>query len=319
MPYEQPSKQVGFRSQFGGLWTDLSNADEIIVGKLQLGQITEAEAEMLRNWINNGYIIIKNAVPHKLIDEALASIADIYKQGRAFVETYEFGDVRYVRAKERHRQMQHKLIDAYAQSPALQKMMLADPITRFLNIIFDRPALGFQSLYFERGSQQDIHQDTAYVRINHPMNMAASWIAMEDIKEGSGELEYYNGSHRIPEFLFEGSHKWMPYGSTEHPAFLAHLKTECERMGLVKERFRPSKGDALIWSADLCHGGSPVTNKTTRRSFVTHYCPSTSDPFYIGGGKHSGKIKMTADAYYAFDYHGRRLNPYVGLLDSLFR
>jgi phytanoyl-CoA hydroxylase len=310
MSFETDAKPVSFQSRFGGLWTDLTNADEILAGKLALGTITAIEAEMLNFWIKNGYVIIDNAVSVDVIDAARKAIAAVYEQSRALVETYEFGDVRYARVESRHRTMPHKLIDAYAHSKDIQRMILSDRIVRFLNIIFDRPALAFQGLYFESGSQQDIHQDTAYVRVNRPMELAASWLAMEDIQEGSGELEYYVGSHRIPEFLFDGKAKWMPLDSTEHPQFLAHLKAESERLGLKKERFRPKKGDALIWSADLCHGGSPVTNKTTRQSFVTHWCPATADPFYFNTPHHTGKVKVNERAYFSYGFHGSPTDPY---------
>lgn len=312
MSFHVDAKPVSFQSRFGGLWTDLNNADEILDGKHALGLISTAEADMLRFWIENGYIIIKDAVKDRAIEKAKRSISDLYEQGRAFVETYEHGDVRCVRVEPRHRAMWHKLIDAYAQSAHIRDMIMSDKIVRFLNIIFDRPALAFQGLYFESGSRQDIHQDTAYVRVNRPMEMVGSWIAMEDIQEGSGELEYYVGSHRIPEFLWEGESKWMPHGSSEHPQFLAHIKTEAERMGLKKEQFRPKKGDALIWSADLAHGGSPVTNKTTRQSFVTHWCPATANPFYFNTPHHTGKIKVNDRAYFSFGFHGSDANPYKG-------
>lgn len=304
------SKPVSFRSKFGGFWTDLSNADEIVDGKLELGSISSEEAAQLRFWIANGFLIIKDAVGHELIDEALKDIARVYEAKQALIETYEYGDVRQVRVEPRHRRMRHKLLDAYAHSETLQKLILSEKIVRFLTVVFDRPPLAFQGLYFETGSRQDIHQDTAYVRVNHPMELAASWIAMEDIKQGSGELEYYVGSHRIPEYLFEGKDKWMPYGSTEHARFLSHLKEESERIGLKREQFRPMKGDALIWHADLCHGGSPVTKETTRRSFVTHYCPSTSAPFYFSNN-HSGKIRCGTNAYFAYSYHGHLDSPYL--------
>src|SRR6202012_4631720 len=53
--------------------------------------------------------------------------------------------------------------------------------------------------------------------------------------------------------------------------------------------FLPKKGDALIWAANLLHGGGKHTEKSrTRWSQVTHYyfedcayyTPMRSDPFY---------------------------------------
>jgi len=52
------------------------------------------------------------------------------------------------------------------------------------------------------------------------MEFAASWIALEDIQPGSGELEYYKGSHKLDDYVFEGQHKWMPVKSPDHESFL---------------------------------------------------------------------------------------------------
>src|SRR5579859_2673048 len=37
------------------------------------------------------------------------------------------------------------------------------------------PALAFQSLGFYYGSQQPLHQDSAFVRVNSPLEFVASW------------------------------------------------------------------------------------------------------------------------------------------------
>ena len=53
-------------------------------------------------------------------------------------------------------------------------------------------------------------------------------------------------------------------------------------MGLEEKTFLPSKGDVLIWSADLAHGGSRVSDTSlTRKSVVGHYCPNRVEPFYF--------------------------------------
>ena len=58
--------------------------------------------------------------------------------------------------------------------------------------------------------------------------------------------------------------------------------TEEEERGLELESFLPKKGDALIWSADLAHGGAPITDPAlSRRSFVCHYCPAGARPYYF--------------------------------------
>jgi ectoine hydroxylase-related dioxygenase (phytanoyl-CoA dioxygenase family) len=132
------------------------------------------------------------------------------------------------------------LLDVFSRVPAARAAAAAKPIFEFLTAVFEEPPRAFQQLHFTMGSQQPIHKDTAYVKIDsNPLGLAASWIALEDITPGTGELEYFVGSHR-------------------------------------------ARGDALIWHADLAHGGSPVTQPgLTRKSLVTHYTGESCLPFYM--------------------------------------
>jgi hypothetical protein len=79
--------------------------------------------------------------------------------------------------------------------------------------------------------------DTAFVKVSSPMEFAANWIALEDAKEGSGELEYYIGSHRLDDYLFQGKFKAMPFKSNEQEPFLASLHEKSKAKGLRRERF----------------------------------------------------------------------------------
>lgn len=312
MRYPVEIHPVSFNSRFGGLWTDLNNAEEAIDGRLALGRITTEQAELLRCWVKNGYIVLSHAVQEQLIEAAKIAIDQIYLQGKAYVEAYDTGVVHVTKVEPRHRDIPHKLIDTYALSSRVRTVLMSDGIVDFLNLIFDSPAMVFQSIYFQRGSQQDIHQDTAYVRVNRPMEMVGVWIAMEDIKPGSGELEYFVGSHKVPDFIWKGESKWMPHGDmSDHPHFLKHVIVESERLGLKRERFLPKKGDALIWNADLCHGGSPITSMATRKSLVSHWCPVTAHPYYLGTQPSSDKIKASGKAHYCYAYHGASENPYL--------
>jgi ectoine hydroxylase-related dioxygenase (phytanoyl-CoA dioxygenase family) len=117
------------------------------------------------------------------------------------------------------------------------------------------------------------------------MELAASWTALEDVRPDSGELQYYEGSHRLPEFLFSGEHKsWDPNrdGLAQHDEWANQLHVNSKRLDLPLRTFRPKKGDTLIWSADLAHGGAPVSDRSlTRRSQVGHYCPDGVSPNYF--------------------------------------
>ena len=117
------------------------------------------------------------------------------------------------------------------------------------------------------------------------MHLCASWVALEDVQPGSGELMYYEGSHRLPDWLYSGAFKHYNHERDKHEEHMAHLKSlvdRSEERGLKLTTFLPKKGDALIWAADLAHGGSEIGDPAlTRRSLVTHYTDASTKPYYF--------------------------------------
>jgi len=275
-----------YRSRFGGLWTDLSNAAQVIERKHASKLITDEEATLLSDWIRDGFVVLRQAVPHALIDRLDADIEDIWNgtsSRRGFVEVWEDGMPRIRPASRRFREERVKLLDVYTCSQHARQVIFSEPILRFLDKVFERPVVAFQSLYFRWGSRQDIHQDTAFVKVSSPLEFVASWVALEDVRPDSGELEYYVGSHALDDYLFADGQKWMPlpFNAATYDAFIQSLAERSRHRGLRRERFLPKKGDVLIWSADLAHGGSKESSPgVTRKSLVTHYCPRDCSPVY---------------------------------------
>src|SRR5262249_29249344 len=144
------------------------------------------------------------------------------------------------------------------------------------------------------GSQQEIHQDSAYVPYTLPLQFAASWIALQDVDAGTGELEYFTESHRkLPDFLYDGHksvHDAARLGAGNNllgEAVQAHVQAiqrEATARDLPKDRFLASRGDVLIWHAELAHGGASTSSQSTRKSLVTHYCPREVAPLYFEHG-----------------------------------
>ena len=272
----------GFHSRFGGLWTDRLDARAELERRLARAQLTREQAGKLTFWMENGFWIEKGAVPEETLvalEHELARLA----ADRADPPLVELGG-RYERlGPETHGHV--KLVDAYARSRAALSAAFAPRVREFLRLVFEADALLFQSLSFERGSEQPVHQDTAYVVVTPPLAFAAAWIALEDVRAGSGELVYYPRSHRLEDHLFGGTNKnWNAQrdGLAAQEHFHAELLRRCAARGLAPATFLPARGDVLFWSADLAHGGSPITDaRLTRRSLVCHYCPAHATPYYF--------------------------------------
>lgn len=285
-PYRDPVQVPQFRSKFGGLWTDLNNAIELIEGKLELGVINEEEAQLLLSFVENGYVVLRNAVDADLIDklsEDIEGLAD-NPPAEAWITCVEDGhsSARPMLPTDKYATgKQVKLLDLYSYLPSARDVIFASTTMRFVKMVFERPVLAYQSLFFFKGSQQTIHRDTAFVRVSSPLEFVASWTALEDIQPGSGELVYYPKSHQFPEFLFDSKHKWFPPSSQEIGDFYQHLEANAQAEGAVKTKFVANKGDVVIWSADFAHGGSQIDDPNkTRHSIATHYCPLNTYPMY---------------------------------------
>jgi ectoine hydroxylase-related dioxygenase (phytanoyl-CoA dioxygenase family) len=285
-PYKDPVQVPQFRSKFGGFWTDLNNAAELIDGKRELGLINEKEAQLLLSFVQDGYVILPAAVDETLIDKLNEDVDRLVANppAEAWVNCIEEGrgvTRQMVPEDKDAANKMLKLLDLYSFLPSARDVAFAAETMRFIKLVFERPVMAFQSLFFFNGSQQSIHRDTAFVRVSSPMELVASWTALEDIQPGSGELVYYPKSHQFPEFLFDGKYKWFYPGSTELDLFYQNLDEGARAEPAIRTKFAARKGDVLIWSADFAHGGSEIDDPNkTRRSVATHYCPSNAYPMY---------------------------------------
>jgi hypothetical protein len=294
-----------YYSQFGGLWTDRVDALELLEKGRKASQFSDKEAEQLTFWIRNGYVIIPRAIEDSLCNEYLAELDHIWAKDDERFKVFHAGKYIPMKANLRY---ESKLLDAYVYSNTARQLLLHHSITRFLNLAFGkRSPLLMQSLGFEKGLEGGLHQDTGYVVVHPPLELAACWIALEDIQPGSGELQYYEGSHRIKDFIFSNQFKYynpVRDGQEQGAKWLSYVEEESKRLGLQLKTFLPKKGDVLIWSADLVHGGSPVQNKeVTRRSLVGHFCPTDATPHYYNDlPEHRTQKEFQSGAYSSLFY-----------------
>lgn len=274
-----------------------------------------SQQQLLERFDRDGYVILPGKIPADIIDEINKTFNDAPQyRGKILLrkggEYSHPGPLGIVGRKRR-------VIDFYVPCPAALEAVLAKPITDFLFALYREAPLAFQALLFQFGSQQSMHQDPAYVVTDNPPALTASWIALEDIQPGSGELTYYKGSHRNIDVSFAGGKKvWIRNvdDKDDNIGYSQQLVAACENAGLVKEVFRPQKGEVLIWHSGLVHGGGDITHKDlTRRSLVTHYCPASGKPNYFNIPQAHTFKRAFAEGFYAsrhYDVRPESNNPY---------
>jgi len=266
----------GANTPFSPLWIDLPDANTVLQSKVASGEVSRTLGERLAHLIEYGYVTIPGAIDHPLADYLLEEITAVTQQPDKFIARRNRAAYAHP-TEEVAKDTSFRIIDFHVNSRQADKAIYCPAITEILDAAFGAPANAFQCLTFNHGSQQRMHQDGAYVVVSEPLQFLASWIALEDVTQGSGELMYYPGSHKLDDFLFgeEHSKAWTPaiHGQDVHSEFLQSIVARSEAAGLSLETFLPRKGDALIWASDLVHGGTTKQNNRSRKSIVTHYCP----------------------------------------------
>ncbi|MBA2269488.1 MAG: phytanoyl-CoA dioxygenase family protein [Chthoniobacterales bacterium] len=244
--------------------------------------------DQLNHWREHGIVIFEGAVSHDTIDALLADIDYLVHHPKDFEISVDLGGgrphmpIKELEPRDLLGRTSLKLNNLHSLSKAAIRCALNKYATSFLRHIFQDTPCVQQSLFFIKGSQQPIHLDYPYVKHQqHIANLAASWVALEDVHEDSGPLEYYCGSHMpevMPFFDWGGGSITLEANSTKDPhAFVTYLQDEVKRLGIQPRTFLPKKGDMLIWHGYLAHAGTTIRDESrTRKSLVTHYTSKSS-------------------------------------------
>ena len=280
-------------------WYDGTDAQRGI-DELDLGA---ADRERLEGWRRDGFLVLEGAIDPARLDTLTASIEATWRGEvtPVWVEHYTPDRVLIDPVDARWRNEPHKLLDLHLHSPAARAVLASPVLERWLHLLLGPRIDAFQSLVFERGTEQDLHRDTNFVGLTPPWQMVATWIALEDVEPGSGELEYLVGSHRLADYAFADGGHYLEPGEAVPAGYADHWLRQADEHGLERRRFLPRKGDVLLWHAGLVHGGSPISLPgSTRRSLVTHFCPTGAVPAYAWDRRkrlvrrHDGGLRLTA-------------------------
>lgn len=193
-----------------------------------------------------GFTVVRGAVPRALCEEVRSSLA--------WFAAAPGGS-------------RSRLQDAWRKSDPVSRLACEPGILGRLEHLYGRRPIPFQTLNFVRGTEQPLHADSVHFDSLPPGWMCGVWVALEDVGVDQGPLVVVPGSHRrssetAREALLDDTFDMVRYESG--------LAREVE--GWETQSFEASAGDALIWHADLVHGGATVVDgRSTRWSQVTHY------------------------------------------------
>ena len=164
--------------------------------------------------------------------------------------------------------------DAWVYNEDVRAIAANQGILDLLCKLYGRRPFPFQTLNFPVGTQQHLHSDSIHFSSIPERFMCGVWLAFEDVKAEAGPLTYLPGSHKWPIL----NNAMIGRRGFEGPRDYAQAPFEAAWDALVQASDKEQevclarKGQALIWAANLLHGGAKQLDPTlTRWSQVTHY------------------------------------------------
>jgi ectoine hydroxylase-related dioxygenase (phytanoyl-CoA dioxygenase family) len=205
----------------------------------------------------HGYVIIDPEIDDGTIEEANASLADRFKPT---FDNYYADETR--------------VQDAFWFSEPVRQIACARRVLDVLRVLYQREPIPFQTLNFRVGSQQRTHSDIIHFDSIPYGYMAGVWTALEDVDLRNGPLHYYPTTQRLPRFDMHdiGITAAGTTGYEKYPLYEDFVEELMKAQRADRVELKMQRGQALIWSANLFHGGSPIADTDrTRLSQVTHY------------------------------------------------
>jgi ectoine hydroxylase-related dioxygenase (phytanoyl-CoA dioxygenase family) len=212
-------------------------------------------SEQREQFERDGYLVFDPEVPTIILDRILTDLKDKYEGDEPI-------DVPQRNAG--------RIQDAWRISSNVKALARAPKVLTMLEELYERKPLPFQTLNFPIGTQQRPHQDTIHFNSKPPGYMCGIWVALEDIDMNNGPLVYYPGSHKWPEFTPKDVGVRASF--EDYPRYEQFIDDMLSRSSLEPHYGTIKKGQALLWAANLVHGGAPQKDTSrSRHSQVTHY------------------------------------------------
>lgn len=240
-------------------WTVSPFAESILEND---NTLSDADRELCLKYIRDGYVIINLDIDDAFCDELVDSL-DNCPTGSYF---YNPETVRY--------------FEAWKYSKHVRALAANKKIIDTLRLLYRREPIPFQTINFIDASEQDVHSDTLHFHTVPNHWMCGVWVPLEDMDECDGTLQYVRGSHKLPVTEFhtlnmnppEYSHDADGPEQKKYDTYEEYVKALIEASNLPVEKYIGPPGVAIIWQANLLHGGTELKDRTrTRKAQATHY------------------------------------------------
>lgn len=236
--------------------------------------LTNQHRDMAIKYHEEGYVVLDLDLNDTFIDSLISDVKYLLSSGEANRQIeYEYTE------SPRPFQM-------WKKSKFVRDLATNKKIMDSLDFLYGRSCFPFSTINFLKGTEQPLHSDTIHFHSVPQLWMAGVWVAFEDMDENNGTLRVVPGSHKWGTYEYHDLKLPHP-DSTEDGYKLNYTKYEHFVRSMMKAKNAKEKpvaikkGQALIWSANLLHGGVQIVDKDrTRKSQALHYFFEGCEKYY---------------------------------------
>ena len=211
----------------------------------------------------NGYIILKNAIPADLISAYETVWLGAHSTN---------GEITSIRGWENS--------NSFQEHDEILDIMCHENIYNFLNLINDKLTLHL-SFTTWTSTRKTWHQDSTSSNKEDAGNYVGAWVALDNISVDSGPFQFVPGSHKWDldfDYIYDPDHN-------QRAAQVLNDKILETKSSVYA--FTAEKGDVLIWDGHLVHGaGSPKPENFLRKSLIGHYALKVASSIDYASGRY---------------------------------
>lgn len=250
-------------------WVESDFAKKILEKK----KISKKLRDQAIFFIDNGYLILRNVLKDKLVKNVIEDYNKIINSKKYKKNPDYFHYNKYPR-----------VIEGWRKSKSIKMIAKNKIIEKILNFFYDKEPIPISTINFYAGTEQPLHSDYIHFGSSPELYLAGVWFALEKVDNNNGPLTIVPGSHKLKIINFSDFNLNIPQTSKElknyYSIYENYLLDIIKEKKLKTKKVLLNKGDAIIWAANLLHGGSKIKKNNSRLSQVVHYHFNKLDYIY---------------------------------------
>lgn len=237
-----------------------------------LASLPLMDSSLHSRYQDQGYVLIKAAIPSALMDTCLQALNAVKRRNRTFLyytqstHRWTFPQLSEGGFLKESILNPTQQVQAPKFAAAVRNILYHDQIHQALCAIYPGSLdfVSWQDMAFDRSTATIDHLDSWYLDTEIPGGVCGLWVALEDIVMESG-----------PFFVCPGSHRLGPISKQEapdHATFLRLIQHRIEEFHLERKPMLLCRGDILLWHSFLIHGAFHCRNEAvSRKSLTAHF------------------------------------------------